>query len=47
MGALIDSSVLIEAERGRLDLDRLFAQYLQQPFSISAITAAIKAVGLC
>jgi tRNA(fMet)-specific endonuclease VapC len=40
MGSLIDSSVLIEAERGRLDLPRLAAQNPQETFSISAITAS-------
>jgi tRNA(fMet)-specific endonuclease VapC len=40
MGALIDSSVLIEADRGKLDLARLAAQYAQETFSISAVTAS-------
>ncbi len=40
MGALIDSSILIEAERGRLDLTRLAAQNPQETFSISALTAS-------
>lgn len=40
MGALIDSSVLIEADRGKLDLARLAAQYAQETFAISAVTAS-------
>jgi predicted nucleic acid-binding protein len=40
MGALIDSSVLIDAERGKLDLARLAAQHGRETFSISALTAS-------
>jgi predicted nucleic acid-binding protein len=40
MGALIDSSVLIDAERGKLDLSALVAQHGRETFSISALTAA-------
>ena len=40
MGALIDSSVLIAADRGRLDLTQLAAQYAQETLAISAVTAS-------
>ena len=40
MGALIDSSVLIAAERGHLDLERLLDEYGDEGFALSAITAA-------
>lgn len=40
MGILIDSSVLIEAERGRLDLDRWLAALGEEPVALSAITAS-------
>ncbi len=40
MGALIDSSVLIDAERGKLDLARLAAQHGRETLSISALTAS-------
>jgi tRNA(fMet)-specific endonuclease VapC len=40
VGTLIDSSVLIDAERGRLDLEDLLRDYVDEDFAISAITAA-------
>ncbi|MGD0076430.1 MAG: PIN domain-containing protein [Candidatus Binataceae bacterium] len=40
MGALIDSSVLVAADRGKLSLTRLAAQYEQETLAISAVTAA-------
>lgn len=40
MGILIDSSVLIEAERGHLDLDRRLASAGEEPMAISSITAS-------
>jgi len=40
MGALIDSSVLIDAERGKLDLAELNTGHERETLSISAITAS-------
>jgi predicted nucleic acid-binding protein len=40
VGALIDSSVLIAAERGLLDLDRLLSEHGDNDLAVSAITAA-------
>jgi len=40
MGILIDSSVFIAAERGRLSLDAHLAGQEQEPVVISAITAS-------
>jgi tRNA(fMet)-specific endonuclease VapC len=40
VGALIDSSVLIAAERGQLDLERLLDEHADEDFAISAITAS-------
>ena len=40
MGALIDSSVLIESERGRLDFAAIETHHGREAFSISAITAS-------
>ena len=40
MGAVIDSSVLIAAERGKLDLPRVLADYGDEPIAISAITSS-------
>ena len=40
MGTLIDTSVLIAAERGQLDLDRLVGEDGGEPVALSAITAA-------
>jgi tRNA(fMet)-specific endonuclease VapC len=40
MATLIDSSVLIAAERGQLDLDDLFARYAQEDVALSAVTAS-------
>jgi tRNA(fMet)-specific endonuclease VapC len=40
VGALIDSSVLIDIERGLFDLDRLPADAADEDIAISAVTAA-------
>jgi predicted nucleic acid-binding protein len=40
VGALIDSSVLIAAERGTLDLDSVLADSGEVDFAVSAITAS-------
>ena len=40
MGALIDSSVLIAAERGTLDLDLVLQDYEDVDYALSAITAS-------
>jgi len=40
MAALIDSSVLIAAERGQLDLDDLAARYAAEDVALSAVTAS-------
>jgi len=40
MATLIDSSVLIAAERGHLELDDLIARYAEADVAISAITAS-------
>jgi predicted nucleic acid-binding protein len=40
MGALIDSSVLIAAERGKLDLEARVADYGDEPIAIAAVTAS-------
>lgn len=40
MGVLIDSSVLIAAARGALDLDAVIERYEDEPVAISAITAS-------
>ena len=40
MGAVIDSSVLIAAERGKLDLESVIRDYGDEPIAISAITAS-------
>lgn len=40
MGALIDSSVLIAAERGHLDLDQVLEDHPDDDFALSAITAS-------
>ena len=40
MGALIDSSVLIAAERGRLDLESVLRDYAETDFALAAITAS-------
>ncbi|HUO04026.1 MAG TPA: PIN domain-containing protein [Candidatus Binataceae bacterium] len=40
MATLIDSSVLIAAERGQIDLDRLSARFAGEDIAISAVTAA-------
>ena len=40
MGRLIDSSILIAAERGQLDLARALADHSDETFCISAVTAS-------
>jgi predicted nucleic acid-binding protein len=40
MATLIDSSILIAAERGDLDLDALSARYADQDIALSAVTAS-------
>jgi len=40
MGVILDTSVLIAAERQRLDLHALFAAHEQETFCIASITAA-------
>jgi hypothetical protein len=40
MAALIDSSILIAAERGHLDLDDLSTRYAQEDMAVSAVTAS-------
>ena len=40
MGVILDSSVLIEAERGHLDIDRFINDRETQPFGLSVITVA-------
>lgn len=40
MGVILDTSVLIAAEKQRLDLHALFAAHEQETFCIAAITAA-------
>jgi tRNA(fMet)-specific endonuclease VapC len=40
MATLIDSSVLIAAERGELNFDDISARYPQEDVAISAVTAA-------
>lgn len=40
MGLLIDSSVLIAAERGKIDLGKLINQYSSEPTAISAVSAS-------
>jgi len=40
MGLILDTSVLIAAEKGRLDIQQLFAAHEGEPFYIAAITAA-------
>jgi predicted nucleic acid-binding protein len=40
MGVILDTSVLIAAERQQLDLSALFAAHEQEAFYIAAITAA-------
>lgn len=40
MGVLIDASILIESERGRLDLDRHLTPRQQEEFFLSVITAS-------
>jgi tRNA(fMet)-specific endonuclease VapC len=46
MATLIDSSVIIEAQRGRLDLDAVAARAPDSLLAISAITASELLVGL-
>jgi predicted nucleic acid-binding protein len=40
VGALIDSSVVIAAERGALDLDSVLREHSDTDFALSAITAS-------
>lgn len=40
MGAVIDSSVFIAAERGRLDFESVLRDYGDEPIAIAAITAS-------
>src|SRR5713101_2387073 len=40
MATLIDSSVLIAAERGRLQFDEIAARYAEEDVAISAVTAS-------
>lgn len=40
MAVLIDASILIECERGRLDLQRHLAQRQQEEFFLSVVTAS-------
>jgi tRNA(fMet)-specific endonuclease VapC len=40
MATLIDSSVLIAAERGQLDLGNISARYAEEDVAISAVTAS-------
>lgn len=40
MGTILDSSVLIAAERGQLDLDRLVEEGGDEPVALAAITAS-------
>jgi len=40
MGTLIDSSVLIDVERRRLDLGDLLRGHVDEDFAISAVTAS-------
>ena len=40
MAVLIDASILIESERGRLDLERHVAQRQQEEFLLSVVTAS-------
>ena len=40
MAALIDSSVLISAEKGELDLDRLVAQHGETQLALAAVSAS-------
>jgi tRNA(fMet)-specific endonuclease VapC len=40
VGTLIDSSVLIDVERGRLHLEDLLRGHLDEDFAVSAITAS-------
>jgi tRNA(fMet)-specific endonuclease VapC len=40
MAALIDSSILIAAERGELDLETLSAHYAEEEVAVSAVTAS-------
>lgn len=40
MGTLIDSSILVAAERGRLDLDAILADRKDEQFRLAAITVA-------
>ena len=40
MGVLIDSTIFVAAERGKLDLDQVLAEFGEEPVALSAVTAA-------
>jgi predicted nucleic acid-binding protein len=40
MGAIVDSSVLIAIERGKIELDELLASYSDEPIAVASITAS-------
>lgn len=40
MGLILDSSVLIAAEKGRFDLPKLFSHHAEAEFFIAAVTAS-------
>lgn len=40
MGLILDTSVLIAAEKGRLDLAKLFSSFAQEEIFIAAVTAS-------
>ena len=40
MGLILDTSVLMDAERGRLNIDQFIQGRKAQPFGLSVITAA-------
>lgn len=40
MATLIDSSIVIAAERGRLDLDRVLSEHADESVALAAITAS-------
>jgi tRNA(fMet)-specific endonuclease VapC len=40
VGAVIDSSVFIAAERGKIDFERVLREYGDEPAAIAAITAS-------
>jgi predicted nucleic acid-binding protein len=40
VGALIDSSVLVAAERGQLDLENVLLEYAEVDFALASLTAS-------